>query len=157
MKPALADMVRKPPRRPNRRRRLDERGTAVVEFALVAPILFLLILGIMDFARAMNYYNDLTQLAAQGARAAVVDRNPDGTGPAGSTTVQCQLINNYTSSNELKGTTTSPGITVTMSPASPTQGQPLTVQATYSFHFLPYVRVLPLTLTARTTMYTEAS
>ena len=51
----------------------SERGTAVVEFALVGPILFLLVLGILDFGRALNYYNTLTQLAGQGARAAAVE------------------------------------------------------------------------------------
>ena len=32
----------------------SERGTAVVEFALVGPLLFLLVLGILDFGRALN-------------------------------------------------------------------------------------------------------
>src|SRR3954462_14142851 len=68
-----------------RRLRRNERGTAVVEFALVSIPLFLLVLGIVDFGRALNYYNNLTQLAAQGARSAVVDRNPDGTGPPSAT------------------------------------------------------------------------
>jgi Flp pilus assembly protein TadG len=52
-----------------------ERGTALVEFALIAPILFLFLFGIIEFGRALNYYNDLTQLAGQGARAAIVSRN----------------------------------------------------------------------------------
>src|SRR5262249_25698707 len=55
--------------------RRDEGGTALVEFALIAPLLFLLIFGIIDFGRALNYYNELTQLAGQGARAAAVNRN----------------------------------------------------------------------------------
>src|SRR5206468_8538326 len=62
----------------------DERGTAVVEFALVLIPLSLIIFGILDFGRALNYYNDLTQLAGQGARAASVNQNIDGT-PADST------------------------------------------------------------------------
>ena len=35
--------------------RRDERGTALVEFALIAPLLFLLLFGIIDFGRALNY------------------------------------------------------------------------------------------------------
>ena len=54
--------------------RRDERGTALVEFALIAPLLFLLLFGIIDFGRALDYYNQVTQLAGQGARAAAVNR-----------------------------------------------------------------------------------
>ena len=54
----------------------DERATAVVEMALVLPILLLLSLGILDFGRAMNYKNDATQLANVAARYAAVNRNP---------------------------------------------------------------------------------
>ena len=59
-----------------RRRLRRERGTAMVEMALVMPILLFLALGIVDFGRAMNYWNDVNQLAADGARFASVDKNP---------------------------------------------------------------------------------
>ena len=48
----------------------------MVEFALVVPILLLVLLGIMDFGRALNYWITETHLANQGARFAVVDRWP---------------------------------------------------------------------------------
>jgi hypothetical protein len=54
----------------------SERGTAMVEFALILPILLVLALGIVDFGRAMNYWNDVNQIAADGARFAAVNRNP---------------------------------------------------------------------------------
>jgi Flp pilus assembly protein TadG len=54
----------------------SERGTAMVEMALVLPILLFLALGIVDFGRAMNYWNDVNQLAADGARYAAVNTNP---------------------------------------------------------------------------------
>lgn len=53
-----------------------ETGTAMVEFALVLPILLLLALGIVDFGRAINYWNDTNQLAGDGARFAAVNTNP---------------------------------------------------------------------------------
>jgi hypothetical protein len=133
-----------------RRFRSEERGTAMVEFALIALPLFLLVGGIIDFARAMNYYNDLTQLAGQGVRAAIVASNPDGTGPSTATSVQCQLVNNYTSSPELRGSTSSDGIQVriidpnnpTASTANPIAGQPLQVQTSLDFKFLvPLVKI----------------
>lgn len=60
---------------------LDDRGVALVEFALVAPLLMLLLFGMVDFGRAFNYWIDETHLANTGARWAVVDRNPGS--PAG--------------------------------------------------------------------------
>jgi Flp pilus assembly protein TadG len=44
-----------------------------VEFALVAPLLLLLILGMVDFARAWSAYEVISYQARQGARMAVVD------------------------------------------------------------------------------------
>jgi Flp pilus assembly pilin Flp len=38
----------------------DPRGTAAVEFALIAPVLFLLILGITQFGITLNDYEMLT-------------------------------------------------------------------------------------------------
>ena len=38
----------------------DLRGTAAVEFALIAPVLFLLILGITQFGITLNDYEMLT-------------------------------------------------------------------------------------------------
>lgn len=51
----------------------DDRGQAMVEFALVVPLLLLLILGMVDFARAWSAYEVITYQARQGARMAVVD------------------------------------------------------------------------------------
>ena len=148
----------------------SERGTAVVEFALVAPVLFLLVFGIVDFGRALNYYNDLTQLAGQGARAAVVNRNPDGTAVTASGTlaptcdgrtdsIQCLLVAYYTSTAELKngisvclGTMNSGG---TITNAVPSAGQPVTVRATYTFNFIPLVHAATIRLVATQTELSE--
>jgi hypothetical protein len=48
------------------------RGQALVEFALVAPILFLLILGIFEAGRFVLYYHSLNHAAREGARLAIV-------------------------------------------------------------------------------------
>lgn len=53
----------------------DDSGQAMVEFALVVPIFLLLLFGIVEFARAWNIYEVLTDAAREGARNAVVD-NP---------------------------------------------------------------------------------
>jgi Flp pilus assembly protein TadG len=55
-----------------------ERGTAVVEFAVLVPVLVLIIFGVANFGLAMNAYNNETQLANEGARYAAVSRIPSG-------------------------------------------------------------------------------
>jgi Flp pilus assembly protein TadG len=54
----------------------QERGVVLVEFAIVLPVLILIILGIIYFGRYMNYSNQETQLAEQGARWAAVNVDP---------------------------------------------------------------------------------
>ena len=136
--PVTAPALKRPPRPRGRPRpfRRDERGTALVEFALIAPLLFLLLFGIVDFGRALDYYNQITQLAGQGARAAAVNRNPDGTplSNANLYSIQQQLATTYTAQPELKK-----GIVVciTQVPANP--GDPVTVRTSYKFNFLPLV------------------
>ena len=63
----------------NTRRRLKgEHGVAMVEFALVLPLLMLVLVGIFEFGRTFNYWIDATHLANEAARWAVVDKAPGG-------------------------------------------------------------------------------
>jgi Flp pilus assembly protein TadG len=54
----------------------NERGQAAVEFALVVPLLLAFLFLIGGFARVFNTYNDLNQMAADGARFAAVGNFP---------------------------------------------------------------------------------
>ncbi len=45
-----------------------DRGAAAVEFALLLPLLLLIIFGVIDFGRALNAQITLTQAAREGAR-----------------------------------------------------------------------------------------
>jgi hypothetical protein len=84
----------------------------------------------------------VTQLAGQGARAAVVNRNPDGSAvgtatlscPANQWTIQCQLATQYTAQPELKR-----GIVVCITQVPAQVGDPVTVKVKYHFTFLPLV------------------
>jgi len=49
------------------------RGAAAVEMAIITPILFLLVFGMVDLGRAVMVQNLLTNAARDGARAAVLD------------------------------------------------------------------------------------
>jgi Flp pilus assembly protein TadG len=50
-----------------------ERGAVAVEFALLAPILIMLLLGIMEFGRAYNVQAALTNAAREGVRAMAIN------------------------------------------------------------------------------------
>ena len=57
------------------RGRGEERGAAALEFALVAPLLFALIFGIIGYGYMLSFRQGISQGAAEGARAAAVEFN----------------------------------------------------------------------------------
>lgn len=54
----------------------SESGTALIEFALVLPLILVLAMGMLDFGRAFHTKSLLDQAAREGARAAVIT-SPD--------------------------------------------------------------------------------
>jgi hypothetical protein len=58
------------------RRSLNERGQATVEFAIVLPLLLLLIVGLFAFGNMFNSWLSLNHLANEGARWTAVDTVP---------------------------------------------------------------------------------
>jgi Flp pilus assembly protein TadG len=63
-----------------------EDGQAMVELALALPILLIVIFGIVDFGRAINYWNDENSLANVGARIAAVGSIPSADPTCGTKT-----------------------------------------------------------------------
>jgi Flp pilus assembly protein TadG len=63
----------------SRRRQIirDERGQTMVEFALVIPILCIVLFGIIQFGALYNDYVTLTDATRVGAREAAVSRHED--------------------------------------------------------------------------------
>lgn len=55
-------------------RRSERRGQSLVEFALILPLLIVLVLGIVDFGRAIAAYNSISNAARTGMRLAIVDQ-----------------------------------------------------------------------------------
>lgn len=53
--------------------RRNRRGAAVVEFAVVAPIFVALVLGMIEFGRALMVQQTLTNASREGARVAVLE------------------------------------------------------------------------------------
>jgi Flp pilus assembly protein TadG len=55
--------------------RRKSRGQSLAEFALVFPVMALLLFALLDLGRAVYMYNTLANAARQGARVAAVNQN----------------------------------------------------------------------------------
>lgn len=151
-----------------------EDGQALVEFALVLPLLVMLLFAIFDFGRAVQNWNSETSLANVGARYAAYGSLPNATADptCGSNSpqtiaayVQCEAQHVY----GLPTTSTTWGFSgpvqvtlCTPGSATPTtQGNPIEVQVKGSYAFLPNGGLLgkgfgTATITASATMMLEA-
>lgn len=91
------------------------RGAAMVEMALVMPLFFMVVLGIMEFGRAMMVSNLVTNAAREGARMAVID----GSSNSDVTNSIKTFLNQSTGVSAADVTTT---ITVTAAAGNPNPG-----------------------------------
>lgn len=57
-----------------RRLGLDARGQSLVEFALIFPVMMLLLVALFDVGRLVFAYTDVTNAARTGVRVAIVDQ-----------------------------------------------------------------------------------
>ncbi len=64
----------------------EERGTALVEMAIVLPVLMMIIMGVLYFGRYLSYQNSQTHMAEMAVRWAAVNVNP------GSGTLQAYVV-----------------------------------------------------------------
>lgn len=55
--------------------RASERGAVAVEFAILAPVLVMLLLGIVEFGRAYNAQASLSAAAREGVRVMAISNN----------------------------------------------------------------------------------
>jgi Flp pilus assembly protein TadG len=58
------------------RRRHDQRGAVLVEFAIASGLLLVLLFGIIEYGYVLSFKQSLTQAAAEGARAGAVGGTP---------------------------------------------------------------------------------
>ena len=72
--------------------RSGQRSQALIEFALISPVLLLLIFGVIDIGRAVFFYTMLNHAAREGARTAVVASNQLPTNANVLATVRTQMI-----------------------------------------------------------------
>ena len=72
--------------------RPSQRSQALIEFALVSPVLLLLLFGIVDIGRAIFYLDTISHAAREGARAAAHASTPLPTNADVLATVMTQMI-----------------------------------------------------------------
>src|SRR2546422_3064345 len=140
------------------RRAREEDGSALVEFTLLLPLLLLILFGVLDFGRAVNYWIDESQLANVGARYAAVNRNP---GPG--STLQ-ESIRNQADAGELRdgGTSSVPSpaqVCIAFPNGSSNVGDPVETTVSVSYNWMPFlgdqVDVATTTMTGSATMRLE--
>ena|SRR5438270_11182752 len=141
-----------------------QRGSVVVETAITMFVLFLLLFGIMEFGRAFNMYQVLTDAAREGARFSVAPDPANSYGlpaaqqvadracnflKAASVQVSCTVNTNLPAGSTCNSAGTLPntvpsGIYVVQCPvADPVSTQTTTytevdIAAPYNFLFFPY-------------------
>jgi Flp pilus assembly protein TadG len=149
------------------------RAQSMVEFAVLAPIFFLLLFGTIDLGRAIYIYNSISDAAREGARAAI-PREVAGFATPGSvvpTAVNSKLGGGFVLTvDPSSGTSTDPATADV--PTTPNTGEvwyssgigvgyhrTITVKVTYFFQ--PWVPLVSqaagnnIMLTAISTMQTE--
>ena len=138
------------------------RGQALAEFALVAPLLFLLIFGIIEFGRFIFSYEVLNNATREGARYAIVHGSnslcPSGPMPGGATSpsscadpsgaaVKAQVVNNAFT----LGVTPSQ-VAVSWPDVDNGRGHDVQVLTTYTFRTIIPLPIPAIGMTARSTL-----
>ena len=90
-----------------RLRHRGQRSQALIEFALVSPVLLLLLFGVIDIGRAVFYYDTLNHAAREVARAAVRASNQLPTNADVLTAVSGQMLGTPVSAPCAQGPVTS--------------------------------------------------
>lgn len=147
-------------------------GQSMVEFAVLAPVFFLLLLGTIDLGRAVYIYNSISDAAREGARAAIPFDTPLPTNAQVLGAVQSKLGGGFSLSvdpcagspmvaGSCPGTPTTPNTGyIWYSPGIGTPGRN-TVTVKISFLFQPWVPVVRdvsgngFVMSAESTMVTE--
>ena len=99
----------------------DEKGQALVEFAIILPVLLLILLGIIEFGLMLNSYLTIQNASREGARLGIVGGTTD------------EIKSNVVS---VSPNLNADDLSVTVSPddADRNSGDTLTVTVNYYYH-----------------------
>ena len=128
-------------------------GVVLVEFALLLPVLLLILFGILSFGLAFNYWIDETHLTREAARYAAVDYNP---GPEA--TLQSSILSQSDTAQLAAGAK----VCISYPPNADgsgsvgTVGDPVEATMTYVHTFIPFLNLGSVTINASATMRLEA-
>jgi hypothetical protein len=134
----------------------NEKGGSLIEFVLIAWVLFLVLFGIIEFGLIMFNQAVITNASREGARYGIVSRLPRYSEPE----IRTYVENEYASRPITFGARVFQ-VDAPLPNASPSFGDDLTVDVTWNYDFLLLpnfsTRVLsnPLILRARTVMKYE--
>lgn len=121
---------------PSRRNLRHESGQSVVEFAMVVPLICAIVLILVDFGKAMNYWLDLTRVANEGARLAAVNS------PVTADSIRARLL-----SNELRNGGSDSVVApadVDISVGGCNVGDPVTVEVSSDYHWVSFPDWIPI-------------
>ena len=119
----------------------SSKGVALVEFAMVLPLLLILVFGIMEFGFIVYNKAVITNASREAARSGIIYRTDSVDGsysPLNNSGIQT-VVNDYLGDRLINFAADT--ATVTVSPGEGTRvesyrGQPLTVRVNYTYDFL---------------------
>jgi len=128
--------------------RADSRGQALLEFALILPILLLLVLGIVEFGRIWNINQMVSDTTREGARRAVL----------ADLTITQQQVHDFMMQRLWDAHVDTAVVTITYSPIANwhVSNQPLTVTIQFPYSFMFFNRAFgTVQITSSFTMRNE--
>lgn len=108
-------------------RQCDRRGAAAVEFAIVAPIFFLLVVGFIELGRALMVQQVITNASRVGARQAIALSTTESQAVDAATDYAASLsVNNVE-------------VNISPSPSAAEVGDPITVTVTIPYSSVSWI------------------
>ena len=125
---------------------------------MVLPLLAILAFVLIDFGKAVYYYIDLTHVANEGARIASVSSATMPGGAASLSDYLCGQLGDSAKSELRKGSSSVDRASVTISydnAGSTNTGDPVTVQVTTKYHWIPWTGLAAMDVGGSATMRIE--
>ncbi len=131
----------------------NQRGQATVEFALILPVLLLLVLGIIEFGKAWNLAQMATDAVREGTRQCVLADNLKYT----QANVEIWIKNRMATAGVPTTVPTVTFSTTVGATAAPCENsdQPVTITMTIPYSWMFFTALQPITLTSSFTMRNE--
>lgn len=143
----------------------NNKGTSVVEMAIVLPLLLLLVFGIIEFSLALYDKAMITNASREGARAGIVFRAAPGGAYNPVTEPEIKaVVDGYLGTYLISFDLGDAASTAVSSICSEAEGESITVTVKYTYTFLIFPNIAqliaqsimgPINMTAATTMRCE--